>query len=353
MGDSKEEPGRIIAVVGMCGAGKSAVSDFLQQRCYQFLRFGQITLDEVARRGLQPTEEVEKEIREGLRKEHGMGAFATLNLPKIRDLAEKGKVVLDGLYSWAEYKILKEAFGNEFQVLAVNTSPEIRYSRLENRVIDGKEMRHRPMTREQAKSRDYAEIGNIEKGGPIAMADIMIFNNGTPAELEEQLKGIFQEYPERPSWDEYWLKMAALAAERSTCRRHHVGAVIVREKRLLTTGYNGAPPNEKDCLELGYCSKDKKKLASGVGAEDCKAVHAEENALLQAASFGIPIRGASMYSTHTPCRLCAKHIASTGIAAVTCYHGYEGDHGAIKYLLKRKVSVRQLPRPRSRITFKD
>ena len=341
----------IIAVVGMCGSGKSEVSDFLQEKGYQFLRFGQITLDEIKKRGLKPIEKNEKGIREGFRKEHGMAAFAILNKPKIDELLEKGDVVIDGLYSWSEYKFLKEAYEDKLQILAVNTPREIRYNRLEKRLTDEK-MRGRPATRKQSESRDYAEIENIEKGGPIAMADIIVTNTGTKEDLKEQLKNIFGKYSGRPKWDEYFLKMAALVAERSTCLRHHVGAVIVKGKRVLTTGYNGAAKDMPNCLELG-CIKDEKGIATGEGYEECRAVHGEQNAIIQAANIGISIDGAPMYCTHTPCRKCAKEIKNAGIKEVVSYQEFSGDKGAKKYLEEAKILIRTLPRPSSKITFKD
>lgn len=180
---------RIIAVVGMCGAGKSIVSDYLVENGYQYLRFGQITLDEVKRRGLTPTEDIEKGIREKFRQEHGMGAFAILNQPKIDECLKKGNVVIDGLYSWAEYKILKEKYSSQLKVLAVHAQPQLRYSRLENRPLD-ESMKNRPISREDAIKRDYSEIENIEKGGPIAMADYHVLNTGTKDELISQLEKI-------------------------------------------------------------------------------------------------------------------------------------------------------------------
>lgn len=167
---------KIVCLVGMCGSGKSVVADELIKKGFLFARFGQITLDIVKERGLEPTEENEKTIREGIRKEHGMGAFAILNLPKFDKLLEQGDLVADGLYSWTEYKILKEHYLGRMTVVAVLCPPETRYARLEARTTIDEQMRNRPITTEQAKSRDYAEIENIEKGGPIAMADYNILN---------------------------------------------------------------------------------------------------------------------------------------------------------------------------------
>ncbi|MFH0887024.1 MAG: dCMP deaminase family protein [bacterium] len=123
---------------------------------------------------------------------------------------------------------------------------------------------------------------------------------------------------QRPSWDEYFMKMAMLAAERSTCRRHHVGAVIVRNKKILTTGYNGAAAGTKDCLSLG-CLRDEMNIPSGERHEICRAIHAEQNAIIQAGLHGVSIEGASIYCTHSPCILCAKMIVNAKIKRfVTC-----------------------------------
>jgi dephospho-CoA kinase len=169
---------KLICICGLTGSGKSVVSDWLVKKGFGFFRFGQITLDIVKERGLDPTEENERPIREEIRKEHGMGAYAILNMPKIEKLLKKGHVVGDGLYSWDEYKILKEKFGKIFILVAVYAPPEIRYGRLVSRELKATDtnLRYRPSTKEQAKARDYAEIENIAKAGPIAMADYTFIN---------------------------------------------------------------------------------------------------------------------------------------------------------------------------------
>lgn len=180
---------RFIALVGMAGAGKSVVADELIRRGYRFFRFGQLTMDIIREKGLEVNEQNERTIREGLRKEHGMGAYALLNIPKIDHLLKEGHVVGDGLYSWEEYKILKEKYGDQMLVIAVYAPPGLRYSRLaERKHTEGdKNIRFRQMTPEQARSRDFAEIENIDKGGPIAMADYTINNTGSIENLVRQL----------------------------------------------------------------------------------------------------------------------------------------------------------------------
>ena len=182
----------IIAIVGMPGSGKSIAGDMFKQEGYKYLRFGQIILDEVKKRGLEPLEENERPIREELRKKHGMAAIAILNLPKIKKLGEK--IVIDGLYSWSEYKILKEKFKEKLIIITTYTPPQLRYERLTKRTLkkEDTELRNRPMCIESAKARDYAEIENSEKGGPIAMSDYLISNTGTEEEFKTKIKNLIK-----------------------------------------------------------------------------------------------------------------------------------------------------------------
>lgn len=180
---------KVIALVGMAGAGKTEVAEEYKKIGYGYVRLGQITLDEVKKRGLEPGEKNERPIREEFRKEQGMGAFAILNFPKIDECLKTGDVVVDGLYSWSEYKEFKNKYKDDFKVIAVYASPKTRYDRLENRAAkhgDDPKMIFRSFGREEAKARDYAEIENIEKGGPIAMADYTIVNEGTLDELRQK-----------------------------------------------------------------------------------------------------------------------------------------------------------------------
>jgi len=185
---------KLICICGMCGAGKSVVADEFTAAGYKFIRFGQITLDIAKERGVSG-EAAEKEIREGLRREHGMAAFAVLNIPKFDEGLKTGHVIGDGLYSWSEYKVLKEKYGDNFKVIAVWAPPAVRYERISQRVSDASDvnLRHRSFTKEEAQARDYNEIGNIEKGGPIAMADYLLTNINTKEELQAKTKEIIQE----------------------------------------------------------------------------------------------------------------------------------------------------------------
>ncbi len=129
---------------------------------------------------------------------------------------------------------------------------------------------------------------------------------------------------ERPSNDEYFMEMAQLVSSRSTCMRRKVGAVIVKEKRVLSTGYNGSPKGTKHCEELG-CIRVKLNVPSGTRHELCRGVHAEQNAVTQAAYFGVSVDGATIYTTTYPCSMCAKILINAGIKEIVYSEGYADD----------------------------
>ena len=127
---------------------------------------------------------------------------------------------------------------------------------------------------------------------------------------------------ERPTWDEYFMEMAELTAKRSTCARRQVGAVIVRDNRAVATGYNGAPRGIAHCEEKGGCLRQKLGIPSGQRHELCRALHAEQNAIISAASMGNAIEGGTIYITHQPCVICAKMIVNAGIQRIVVREGY-------------------------------
>lgn len=181
---------KIIAVVGMCGSGKTEAVNYLREKldCPK-IYFGEVTFERMRNDGLELNYENEKMIREKIRQELGMGAYATLSLPKIeKALSTNDLCVIESLYSWSEYKILKENFQDSFYTIAVYASPKTRFTRLSARTNE------RPMrSQEEFMRRDYTEIENIEKGGPIARADYLVYNEGGFAEMQEQIDKIINE----------------------------------------------------------------------------------------------------------------------------------------------------------------
>ena len=153
----------------------------------------------------------------------------------------------------------------------------------------------------------------------------------------------------RPDIDEYFLKIATVVAERSTCRRHHVGAVAVRDKHILTTGYNGAPSGLKDCLELG-CLRDELNIESGTRHEICRGIHAEQNVIIQAALHGVDLTGATIYVTHSPCILCAKMLVNAKIKRVVTFGSY-ADESFRDLFKEARIEFELHEKPPSEITY--
>ena len=153
----------------------------------------------------------------------------------------------------------------------------------------------------------------------------------------------------RPSIDDYFLKVASVVAERSTCLRHHVGAVAVRDKHILSTGYNGAAAGLKDCLELG-CLRDELNIASGTRHEICRAIHAEQNVIIQAALHGVSLEGATIYATHSPCVLCAKMLVNARIKRLVTFGSY-ADNSFIDLFKEAGIEFDLPKAPSSKITY--
>lgn len=176
---------RVITLVGMPGAGKSYCVEWLESKGIPSVYFGGVTLDEVKARGLEVNEQNEKLVREDIRAKEGNGAYAKRMIQKISNLADEGSQVItaDGLYSWTEYKEFKSSFAGRALIIAITAPRMLRHQRLANRPV-------RPLTEEEVSSREYAEIENLEKGGPIANADYTVVNDGTQEQMLEKLQTI-------------------------------------------------------------------------------------------------------------------------------------------------------------------
>ena len=153
----------------------------------------------------------------------------------------------------------------------------------------------------------------------------------------------------RPDVDEYFLKIASVVAERSTCRRHHIGAVAVRDKHILATGYNGAPSGFKDCLELG-CLRDELGIPSGTRQEMCRGIHAEQNVIVQATLHGVSLEGSTIYATHTPCNQCAKMLVNAKIGRYVSFGEYD-DNSFEELFREADIEVDIKKRPPSEISY--
>lgn len=165
----------------MCGSGKSEAVKFFVEKCYKRVYFGEVVMNEVKRLGLEVNEHNERQTREDLRKEFGMAAMAIKSLPIIEEFIKEGNVVIESLYSWQEFKVIKDKFGDDFSLLTIYTTKSLRYERLAKRPF-------RPLTNEESMSRDYSEIEKLDKGGPIAFTDHLVMNDSSLEELNKKLE---------------------------------------------------------------------------------------------------------------------------------------------------------------------
>ncbi|MFH1649680.1 MAG: AAA family ATPase [Candidatus Woesearchaeota archaeon] len=174
----------IVALTGLTGSGKTTVADFFKDKGFQYFRFGQVTIDNLTKKGLPINEANERAEREAIRNQYGMGGFAKLAVPILEKMLKSGPVLADNMMSFEEYTLLKDYFKDQIQVVSVQASPETRTRRIATRTV-------RPYTPEETRSRDLHEIEVLHKGGTIAMADITVINEGSVEELNEQLKQIY------------------------------------------------------------------------------------------------------------------------------------------------------------------
>lgn len=177
---------KIIAIVGMCGSGKSVVTEALENKGWHKIHFGGVTYKKMQEEGIVRTPDSERIFRENLRKKYGPECYAKLLLPEIKETVKNKNVVLDGVYSWYEYKYLEENLEEPFKTICVVADKNIRYDRIAKRP-------ERPFDNQKAKERDLSEIENLYKGGPIAYADYYILNNGSIEDEKNRLEEILKQ----------------------------------------------------------------------------------------------------------------------------------------------------------------
>lgn len=336
----------IIGLTGTKASGKGEVAKILEKKGFRYYSLSDEVRAEAEQRGINNyTIEDLQNIGNELREKYGNGIWAKRIIQKINP-AESS--VIDGVRNIGEIEELSK--GDKFNLIAVDAPQEKRFERLlkRNRPSD-------PKNREDLLKMDKRDLGidEIDSGQQVAkcieLADYRINNEGDVYDLYEKTMNTLIEIKGRPSWDEYFMKMASLVAERSTCLRHHVGAIVVRDKRVVATGYNGAAAGLDDCVKKG-CLRDELNIPSGERHEKCRAIHSEQNAIIQVGKD--KTNDGTLYCTHTPCMICAKMIVQAGIREVISYTDY-ADKEAMEFLEVSGVNLRKIERPINLINFKD
>ncbi len=328
----------LIGLTGKNGSGKGEVAKFLQQAGFAYHSLSDIIREEIQKKGKEITRE--KLIEEGtrLRKKQGLGILAEKTLPKLR--ADHNDII-DSIRNPEEVAVLRKQPG--FILLNITAPAKIRFERVKkrNRENDPKTFEaFTQMEKRELKSGDPAaqQLLETEK-----LADKEIVNSGGLEELHKKIKKILQDLSStrsRPSWDTYFIDIALMVSKRSNCVKRQVAAVIVKDRRIISTGYNGTPRGVKNCNE-GGCPRCNSFGPSGSNLDECFCSHAEENAITQSAYHGVNIKGSTLYTTFSPCLMCTKMIINSGIEEVVYDAHYPLANVATKLLNDAGVKTRK------------
>ncbi|HEY2932326.1 MAG TPA: deaminase [Acidobacteriota bacterium] len=328
----------IIGLTGRNAAGKGEVADYLKRRGFQYFSLSDVIREELARSGREITRE--NLIRAGteLRQKYGHGYLAEQIARKIHG---DRNYVIDSIRNPSEVSVFRR--DPRFVLLHVAANPEVRFRRMQGR---GRE--NDPLTLEHFRQLEEREASSDESAQQLhevqRMADVTIENNESVDRLHQDVHQMVQSIAreqKRPDWDQYFMQIAQVTALRSNCIKRKVAAVIVRDRRVISSGYNGTPRGTKNCYE-GGCPRCNGTAASGSALEECLCSHGEENAITQAAYHGVSVKGATLYTTFAPCLLCTKMIINSGIAEVVYNEEYPLNETAFRLLKEAGVGCRKL-----------
>lgn len=331
----------IIGLTGKNGAGKGEVANFLKDRGFHYLSLSDVIRDVLRRKKKPLTRKNLVETGNRLRAEEGPGVLAEKILSQI-DIDKH--YVIDSIRHPGEVRVLRRR--KEFVLLRVEASQKRRFERLRRRrrEEDPKTFRQfLALERREAESH-VPEDQQLQK--TLRIADHVIRNDGALSALEEKLRKLLLSLSKknpRPDWDDYFMGIAEVVALRSNCIKRKVAAVIVKDRRVISTGYNGTPRGVKNCNE-GGCPRCSRFGTQGSQLDECFCSHAEENAITQAAYHGVNLRDASLYTTFSPCLICTKMIINTGIQKVIYRAAYSLDKISLRLLREAKVKTERLHR---------
>jgi len=328
----------IIGLTGKNGAGKTAVCDYLRTRGFEYASLSDAIRAEIRRRGDEITREKLIETGIEMREKGGTGILAERVLA---GLESEHNYVIDSIRNPAEVEVLRRR--PDFTLLAIEAVAKTRFERS---LIRARE--NAAATFEQFMAEEEREL---ESGNPaaqqliatMAMADSVIENSETIAVLHDKLYEMLPPLMSRfvrPGWDEYFMNIAKVVATRSNCMKRKVAAIIVKDRRVISTGYNGTPRGARNCNE-GGCPRCNGMAASGTALDECLCSHGEENAITQAAYHGISLKGSTLYTTFAPCLQCTKLIINSGIVEVVYNKDYTLNDRALSLLAECGVTLRQ------------
>jgi len=331
----------IIGLTGENCAGKGTVAAHLLRKGFTPYSLSDIIREELAKEGKEVTRDNMIMKGNSLREQHGSAILAKRTAEKIK----KGEnYTIDSIRNPAEVEELRKLEG--FFLVHVTAPPEIRFKRMQKRNRMGD-----PATFDSFKAIEEIEIGGTSEfsqnlAKTFKLADRVLVNDSDFQQAYDETDRILGEFsasfkPTRPSWDEYFMRIAEEVATRSNCMKRRVASVIVRDKRIISTGYNGTPRRTRNCNE-GGCPRCNSFADSGTKLEECFCAHGEENAIVQAAYHGISVKDGMLYTTCSPCLGCSKMIINAGIKEVIYNSNYPLGTSALALLNEAGVLVRKV-----------
>ncbi len=330
----------IIGLTGENCAGKGVVAEYLSKKSFYYYSLSDVIREQLRDQEIPITRENMINKGNQLRESLGPAALAKMISQKL----EKDKnYVIDSVRNPAEAEELKKQ--GRFILFYITAPPETRFERIKSRKREAD-----PQSYEAFQHFEKLEEENEDKTkqnlrGTVQLAEKKIINDGSLEQLHERVDSALAEVTNefrlvRPGWDEYFMSIAKVVATRSNCVKRKVAAVIVKDKRIISTGYNGTPRGTRNCSD-GGCPRCNNFSEKGKNLEDCYCSHGEENAIVQASYHGISIRDSTVYTTFSPCLICTKMIINAGIKEVVYNVDYPLAEVPLKLLKDAGIQVRQ------------
>jgi dCMP deaminase len=332
----------IVGLSGLNGSGKGEVLNYLEERSFYPFSLSDVIRRHLDEQGLSETRDRMIEAGRAIRTEKGPGGLAEMLADKI--ISDRNYVV-DSIRHPAEVEVLRSRTPH-FHLIWVDAPAAIRLVRMNERGRAGD-----ATTLEELKAQEGRELGSDDPAAQQLLAvrdlaDSNLVNDGSISDLHEKLQEVLEAslFFERPSWDEYFMSIARVVSTRSNCVKRKVASVITRDRRIVSTGYNGTPRGVRNCNE-GGCPRCNSFAQGGTRLDECLCSHGEENAITQVAYHGVSVKDATIYTTLSPCLICTKMIINVGIVEVVYNAKYPMGEVPLALLNEAGVKVRQVSLP--------
>lgn len=336
----------IIGITGTLGAGKGTVVEYLRnKRRFAYFSVRDFLREEVQKRGLEANRDTLTSVANDLRAQHSPSYIVD---ELYRRAAQSGSnAIIESIRAVGEVESLRKKGG--FMLWAVDADAKTRYERIRLRGSETDHIDYDTFLSNEKRELDNTDPNKQNLKACMAMADATLLNDGNIEELHGKIDEILarfmpreEEEHRRPSWDEYFMDLCHSVALRATCNRGRSGCVIVKDKQILVTGYVGSPSHLPHCDEVGHLFRKTLHEDGSVSTHCVRTVHAEQNAICQAARRGVSLEGGTLYCTMTPCRTCAMLIINCGIRRVVCEKHYHDETDSLRMFAEAGITVEHL-----------